>query len=107
MNYKEQLLKARELGFDPISLEVAFEVSCGFYDHIFDIKITDNEFEMVCNLIEECYLKSENITIYQLVRALYGIVERYIYENDYNGTLEEIVINTSRNTLIEEACWYE
>jgi hypothetical protein len=111
MNYREQLQKARELGISVIDLEIATEVESMkddllYYD-LLNKTMSEEEFELCCALIEEVYLKSEGITINQLVRALYGIVERYVHENDYEGTLEEIIKNIGKTTLIEEACWYE
>ena len=103
MNYREQLQKAKEICISLIDLEIATEVESMKYD-LLNKTMSDEEFELCCALIEEAYIKSEDITINQLARALSDILER---EENENKSIEEIVKNTSRWVLIEAACWYE
>lgn len=98
MNYKEQLQKAREIGLDIISLSVANEVEC-----IFDIDITNEEFELCCGLVEQAYLKSEYVSIWACARALYDMIT----DEENKLSIEELIDKTSRNDLLEKASWYE
>ena len=63
MNFRETLEKARDLEISAIDLIVADEVNA-----IFDEE--DEHFEEMCGLVKTAYLKSENIEVWQLVKAL-------------------------------------
>ena len=63
MNFRETLEKAKELEISAIDLIVADEVNA-----IFDEE--DERFEEMCSLVKTAYLKSENIEVWQLVKAL-------------------------------------
>ena len=102
MNYKEQLEKAKEMGLDIISLEVANEIKC-----FFDFKLSDYEFELCCSLVEQSYLKSEDLTILQLTRALYDIITKDVFEEKTYSNIAELVMGTPLRILIDNACWYE
>ena len=98
MYYREQLEKAKQNDIDVISLDVANEVEC-----IFDIEMTDEEFELCCGFVEQAYLKSEYISIWSLARALYDMIT----DEDNTLNIEELIDKTSRYELIEKASWYE
>lgn len=91
-NYKKQLEKAKENNINITDLMVAYKVH-----HMFDW-VTDYEFEKICELIKNAYLKSEYVEIWQLVRALY-----IICENDEENDILQVVANTSISSLIDEA----
>ena len=55
MNYRETLNKANEIGINPSDLEIAFSL-----DALLEQKVTDEEFERMCYLINEAYLKDSN-----------------------------------------------
>lgn len=93
MNYREQLQKAKEIGINPISLQVANEAEYWFSG----IELSENDFELICELIEDSWLKSEYSHINNLTRALYNI----ICECDLTEvSIEDIVKNTSLVELI-------
>lgn len=102
MNYKEQLQKAKEMKLDIVSLSVAYEIKC-----FFDFELSDYEFELCCSLVEQSYLKSEDLTILQLTRALYDMITKDVFEEKTYNNIVELVMNTTRKTLIDNACWYE
>lgn len=98
MYYKEKLEKARKYDIDVISLDVANEVQC-----IFDIEMTDDEFELCCGLVEQAYLKSDHISVWACARALYDMIT----DEDNEMSIEELIDNTSTWDLVEKACWYD
>ena len=100
MNYREQLQKANEMGLDVLELAIANEVNWWFDK----VKLSSKEFEMACSLVIECYLKSDLLHYHAITHALYVIIDRYDLDTT---SIEEIIKNTSREALIEEACWYE
>ena len=63
MNFRETLTLAKENGLSAVDLIVADEVSA-----IFDEE--DERFEEMCGKVKTAYLKSENIEVWQLVKAL-------------------------------------
>lgn len=63
MNFREQLQLAKDNGLSVVDLIVADEVSAVFTDE-------DERFEELCGAVKEAYLKSENIEVWQLVKAL-------------------------------------
>ena len=100
VNYNEVLKTARKYGIDPIMLTVATEMEDVKYD-LLNKTMNEKEFELCCSLVEDAYLKAENITINQLVKALSDILERE------EKSIEEIVTSISLEFLIAEACWYD
>ena len=62
MNFKETLELAREEHIDIVDLIVANEVEAVFEN--------DERFEELCSKVKTAYLKSENIEVWQLVKAL-------------------------------------
>lgn len=62
MNFRETLNKAREEHIDIVDLIVANEVEAIFEE--------DERFEEMCGKVKTAYLKSENIEVWQLVKAL-------------------------------------
>jgi hypothetical protein len=98
MSYKEQLEKARKNGIDVISLDVANEVEC-----IFDIEMTEREFEMCCSFIEQSYLKSDHISIWAIARALYDMIT----DEENQLSIEKLIDETGTYDLIDKASWYD
>lgn len=89
MNYIQTLNKARELDLNIIMLEVANEVAS------LDLYFSNDDFEEICTLVEEAYLKSEDLSINQLARALAKLI------SEDKKSLKDI----TRRTLIDEACY--
>lgn len=91
LNYRQSLNKAIEQKINILMLEVANEIDCIFKEKEF----SNEDFEIACALVEEAYLKSEDLSINQIARALYKL----IYED--NKPLADI----TRRALIDEACY--
>lgn len=89
MFYKNQLKVARENKLDIISLEVASEVEA------LSIPFDEKDFEIACSIVENAYIKSDELSIYQIATALSNL-----YENDKN-----ILNKLSYRDLIDEACY--
>ena len=89
MFYKNQLKIARENKLDIISLEVASEVEA------LSIPFDEKDFEIACSIVENAYIKSEDLSVYQLANALSNL-----YDNDKN-----ILKKLSYRDLIDEACY--
>lgn len=91
-NYRQSLNKAIEQKINILMLEVADEVDC-----IFNMgkEFSNKDFEIACALVEEAYLKSEDLSINQITRALYKL----IWED--NKPLADI----TRRVLVDEACY--
>ncbi len=103
VNYNETLKVAKKNGVDPIMLTVATEIQ-GLKCDLLNKSMNDEEFELCCGLVEDAYLKSENITINQLKRALSDILE---CPGNTRKSIKEIVTTMNLKYLIDEACWYE
>ena len=71
-NYKEQLNFIKDNKIDMLSLEVAYEIDC-----VIEKIITDKQFELLCSKLEDCYLRSDNISLEELA---YAINELLCYE---------------------------
>jgi hypothetical protein len=81
MNFREQLNKAEELEINPLDLSIAYELECQLDCE--EIAISADGFEKACSLIERAYLKSENIKIEDITRALiYMLNEHKLNEID-------------------------
>lgn len=90
-NYRQSLDKAIEQKINILTLEIANEVNC-----IFNMeKFNDNDFEIACSLVETAYLKSENLSINQITRALYKLI----------WTDNKQLADITRRALIDEACY--
>lgn len=89
LNYRQSLNKANEQNLNILMLEVADEVDC------MNIDFEEKDFEIACSLVEEAYLKSENLSINQIARALYKLI------HEDNKPLADI----TRRALIDEACY--
>lgn len=103
VNYKQTLETAKKYGVDLIMLTVATEIQDLKYD-LLNKSMSEEEFELCCGLVEDAYLKSENITINQLKRALSDIIE---CPGNARKSIKEIVTTMKLKFLIDEACWYE
>lgn len=89
LNYRQSLNKANEQNLNILMLEVADEVDC------MNIDFKEKDFEIACSLVEEAYLKSEDLSINQLARALAKLI------SEDKKALEDI----TRRKLIDEACY--
>lgn len=89
LNYRQSLNKANEQNLNILMLEVADEVDC------MNIDFEEKDFEIACSLVEEAYLKSEDLNINQLARALAKLI------SEDKKALEDI----TRRKLIDEACY--
>lgn len=91
LNYRQSLDKAIEQKINILTLEIANEVNC-----IFNMeKFNDNDFEIACSLVETAYLKSEDLSINQITRALYKLI----------WTDNKQLADITRRALIDEACY--
>lgn len=75
MNFREQLQLAKANGLLVVDLIVADEVSAIFTED-------DERFEELCGKVKTAYLKSENIEVWQLVKALEYKLENGLELND-------------------------
>ena len=90
-NYRQSLDKAIEQKINILTIEIANEVNC-----IFNMeKFNDNDFEIACSLVETAYLKSEDLSINQITRALYKLI----------WTDNKQLADITRRALIDEACY--
>ena len=74
--YKETLEFARKNDISVTDLLVAEEVESKFYD------VDDKEFEKICEVVENAYLKSDSIEVWAIAYALKEMVDKYEAEND-------------------------
>lgn len=96
MYFKNQLEKVRRHNINIIAVEIASEVECFSKQ----LEITNEmEFEKVCYFIEDCYLKSENLSISVLCEAL--CIVNGFYKNNILITLK----NVKRCDVIDVACY--
>lgn len=89
MYYQEQLKKARENKIDLLAIDIANEVESVLP------RLKEQKFEDACSIIEEAYLKSEDLSINQIAKAL----SKLIYKDKKN------LSNITRRVLIDEACY--
>ena len=80
MNFKEQLNKVRELKLSIVALEVANEVEAFDYEGT----LSDEDFERVCSIVLDYYLDTDNISISDIVRFIFSLIED-------GKTIDEIV----------------
>jgi hypothetical protein len=101
--YETQLILARQNKIDIVSLSVAYEVECTF-----DINLSKEEFEMCCNLVEETYMKSENLTIWSIAIALCNLIHEKVLENKEYENIKDLIKNSGidRYTLMQKASYY-
>lgn len=69
MTFREQLNKVNELGFNICDLAIANEC-----DSVFNFKYTDKQFEKLCSLARQVYLKSEYISEYAIAHAINDLI---------------------------------
>lgn len=91
LSFKETLKLASKFHINSFDLEIANEVAFQF--NSYEIKLTNKQFEKVCTMVKDAYLKSEDLTIEKLVAAYIAILKR-----------DEKKI--TKRTIIDEACWY-
>lgn len=89
MFYKKQLEIAKKNNINIIGLDIANEV-----ESIFE-NLLDDDFEKSCALVERAYLKSEDLSINQIVRALQKLQEVDCIKFE----------NITKEQLINEACY--
>lgn len=92
LNYRQSLNKVIEQKINVLMLEVAEEVDCIFNTNK---KLSNKDFEIACTLVHEAYLKSEELNINQISRALYKLI------CEDNKPLADI----TKRMLISEACY--
>jgi hypothetical protein len=74
MDFKEQLEKIKELGFNPLDIMIANELEQML--EVEELETTEDEFELACDLIKEAYLNSEEAPIiYNYIIALFDLLE--------------------------------
>ena len=71
MNFKQQLNKVRELKINILALEIANEVEAFDYNNI----LSDEDFERICSIVFDYYLDTENISISDIVRFIFSLIE--------------------------------
>lgn len=74
--YKEMLEFARKNDISVTDLLVAEEVESKFYD------ANEEEFEKICEVVENAYLKSDSIEVWAIACALKELADDYEEEND-------------------------
>ncbi len=74
--YKETLEFARKNDISVTDLLVAEEIESKFYD------VDDKEFEKICEVVENAYLKSDSIEVWAIAYALKEMADKYEAEND-------------------------
>ena len=87
MNFKETLEVASEYGINHLNLMIATEISVVFED------VNSEEFEQLCYLVKDTYLKSSETTE-ALVLGLYWLVvkqKRNIYDISKKELLNSVV----------------
>ena len=94
MNYKETLDKAREMKIDTFTLMVAEE--CEQY---FRFDYTPDEFEMLCEVVRECYRKSDYIEVGDIARTITDFIEE-------EGETIKSVLSMDKWTIIAKASYY-
>jgi hypothetical protein len=94
MNFRETLEKAKECNIDIINLWIADEVESTIGGS--DVELNINDFEVACNLVRRAYLKSDYISIQNIVLALLNELE------ESQKKLEEIDVWE----LVEHASYY-
>lgn len=94
MTYREQLKKAHELGLSIVDLSVAFECDC-----VFGFKYTEEEFEKICGIVTECYLKSCDVSISCFAYAINELI------GQDKKSIDDI-LKMSKWDLIEKASYY-
>lgn len=80
MTYREQLKKVNELGINICDLTIANECDC-----VFEFQYTDAEFEKLCALAVEAYLKSEYVSSFSLALAINNMI------TIENKTIEQVL----------------
>lgn len=90
LSFKETLKLAYKFHINSFDLEVANEVSFQF--NSYEIKLTNKQFEKICTMVKDAYLKSEDLTIEKLVEAYIILIKR----NEQKIT---------KQMIINEACW--
>lgn len=76
MTYEEMIKTCEEKGFSPAQAMVAEEMKCQLEDYL-EIEYTSERFEELCGLAWYIYLKSEDLSILQICRAIAKLEEKY------------------------------
>jgi hypothetical protein len=69
MTFREQLNKANELKINICDLIIANELDC-----ILDFEYTESQFEKLCSLAREVYLKSEYVSENAIAHAINDLI---------------------------------
>lgn len=91
MKFREQLNKAKELGFSISELKIANECDC-----IFEFEYTEKEFEWLCEQAHYCYLNAEQMTEFAIAMAINELIVKENY------TIDE-VLDLCKWDLIDKA----
>jgi hypothetical protein len=75
LSFRETMEAARQHNINVIKLEVAYELDCLAEARDPEIKLTEQQFEQACYLIERAYLKSEYLTVNNITQALLNMLE--------------------------------
>ena len=94
--YKETLEFARKNDISVTDLLVADEVESKFYD------VDEKEFEKICEVVENAYLKSDSIAVWEIVMALKEMA--YEYEDENGEKLDYSSVDKYK--LLEKASYF-
>ena len=73
--YKNLLIRAKENNINIVNLNVADQLESELKNRMKENEgISDEQFDLACNLVRETYLKYENLTIWAIVEALLDII---------------------------------
>ena len=95
MTYREQLNKLNELGINICDLTIANELDC-----VLDCDYNEKDFERLCDLAVDLYLKSDSITANSIAHAINDLIAN----ENYSITQ---VLEMERWDLILKASYYD
>ena len=90
MNFKEELKRAKNLKINILALDIAYEVDVFNYKET----LSDEDFEQICSIVEYYYLKTNDITISNIVNTIFTLID--------NGKSIDEIANMSKSKFIDE-----
>ena len=96
LNYKETLELAEKYHINALDLDIAVNVNEEFND------VNNEEFEEICSLVENAYLKSDSIAVWEIVMALKEMA--YEYEDENGEKLDYSSVDKYK--LLEKASYF-
>ena len=87
---------AEKYHINALDLDIAVNVSEEFSD------VNNEEFEEICSLVENAYLKSDSIAVWEIVMALKEMA--YQYEDENRKKLDYSSVD--KNKLLEKASYF-